>query len=145
VRELRRQSPESAFVFTTERGGPFTPDAVNRLIKRIGERARFAFPIHVHMLRHACDYALANAGHDTRAIQDWWPIGRSSTHDALHAIGAVQGLQEMMTGGLRADSEFCCKSGTPAVSGADYFAWGDFVSDWVRVFPAAALTPHSAQ
>jgi site-specific recombinase XerD len=22
-----------------------------------------------HMLRHACDYALANAGHDTRALQ----------------------------------------------------------------------------
>ena len=27
--------------------------------------------VHVHMLRHACGYALANAGHDTRAIQDW--------------------------------------------------------------------------
>jgi len=24
---------------------------------------------HPHMLRHACGYALANAGHDTRAIQ----------------------------------------------------------------------------
>jgi hypothetical protein len=23
------------------------------------------------VLRHACGYALANAGHDTRAIQDW--------------------------------------------------------------------------
>jgi site-specific recombinase XerD len=23
------------------------------------------------MLRHACGYALANAGHDTRRIQDW--------------------------------------------------------------------------
>jgi hypothetical protein len=38
---LRRQSPDSAFVFATECGGPFTPDAINRLIKRIGERARF--------------------------------------------------------------------------------------------------------
>ena len=46
-------------------------DAVNRLIKRIGERAGFPFKVHVHMLRHACGYALANAGHDTRAIQDW--------------------------------------------------------------------------
>jgi site-specific recombinase XerD len=50
---------------------PFTPDAINRLIKRIGARARFAFRIHAHMLRHACGYALANAGHDTRRIQDW--------------------------------------------------------------------------
>jgi type 1 fimbriae regulatory protein FimB/type 1 fimbriae regulatory protein FimE len=69
LRELRRQFPDSAFVFPTERGGPFTPDAVNRLIQRIGDRARFAFPVHVHMLRHACGYALANAGHDTRRIQ----------------------------------------------------------------------------
>jgi len=30
-------------VFATERGDPVTPDAINRLIKRIGERARFAF------------------------------------------------------------------------------------------------------
>jgi site-specific recombinase XerD len=27
--------------------------------------------VHVHMLRHACGYALANAGHNTRRIQDW--------------------------------------------------------------------------
>jgi type 1 fimbriae regulatory protein FimB/type 1 fimbriae regulatory protein FimE len=66
LRELHRQFPDSGFVFTTERGGPF-----NRLIKRIVERAGFAFPVHCHMLRHACGYALANAGHDTRALQDW--------------------------------------------------------------------------
>ena len=44
---------------------------MNRLVKRIGERAGFDFPVHAHMLRHGCGYALANAGHDTRAIQDW--------------------------------------------------------------------------
>jgi len=71
LRELRRQFPDSAFVFATERGGPFTTDAVNRLIKRIGERASFPFKVHAHMLRHGCGYALANAGHDTRRIQDW--------------------------------------------------------------------------
>ena len=71
LRELRRQFPDSAFVFATERGGPFTSSAINRLIKRIGARAKLPFPVHVHMLRHACGYALANAGHDTRALQDW--------------------------------------------------------------------------
>jgi integrase len=30
-----------------------------------------AFPIHPHMLRHGCGYALANVGHATRAIQAW--------------------------------------------------------------------------
>jgi integrase len=71
LRELRRHYPDSAFVFATERGGPFTPDAVNRLIKRIGARAGLPFPVHAHMLRHACGYKLANDGHDTRAIQDY--------------------------------------------------------------------------
>ena len=71
LRELRRQFPDVGFVFATERGGPFTADAVNRLIKRIGARAGFAFPVHAHMLRHGCGYTLANKGHDTRAIQDW--------------------------------------------------------------------------
>lgn len=71
LRELQRQFPDSAFVFATERGGPFTPDAINRLVKRIGERAGFPFQVHAHMLRHACGYKLANDGHDTRAIQDW--------------------------------------------------------------------------
>jgi integrase len=27
------------------------------------------FPIHPHMLRHACGFKLANDGHDTRALQ----------------------------------------------------------------------------
>jgi integrase len=38
LRELRQQFPDSGYVFATERGGSFTPDAVNRLIKRIGKR-----------------------------------------------------------------------------------------------------------
>jgi len=71
LRELQRQYPDSGFVFTTERGGPFTPDAINRLVKRLSERAGFPFQVHMHMLRHACGYKLANDGHDTRAIQDW--------------------------------------------------------------------------
>jgi site-specific recombinase XerD len=65
------QTRNCSFRRLAQRGGPFTPDAVNRLIKRIGERAGFDFLVHAHMLRHGCGYALANAGHDTRAIQDW--------------------------------------------------------------------------
>jgi type 1 fimbriae regulatory protein FimB/type 1 fimbriae regulatory protein FimE len=70
LRELKRHA-RTRYVFETERGTPFTADAVNRLVKRIGERASFPFKVHIHMLRHACGYALANEGHDTRAIQDW--------------------------------------------------------------------------
>jgi site-specific recombinase XerD len=34
-------------------------------------RARCSRLVGHVMLRHACGYALANAGHDTRALQDW--------------------------------------------------------------------------
>ena len=68
---LRKEFPDTGYVFTTERGTPFTTDAVNRLVKTIGKRAKLSLPVHCHMLRHACGYALANRGVDTRAIQDW--------------------------------------------------------------------------
>jgi site-specific recombinase XerD len=41
------------------------------LFGRIGSRVKMQFPIHPHMLRHGCGYALANAGHNTRALQAW--------------------------------------------------------------------------
>ena len=37
--------------------------------ERAGREAKLAFKAHPHMLRHACGYALANKGHDTRALQ----------------------------------------------------------------------------
>jgi len=49
-----------------ERDEPMTPKAFHA---RIGVRAKMPFPIHPHMLRHGCGHALANAGHDTRALQ----------------------------------------------------------------------------
>jgi integrase len=65
----REQDPKSPFVFTSERGSPFTTAGFARLMERAGESAGLAFKIHPHMLRHACGFALANQGHDTRALQ----------------------------------------------------------------------------
>ena len=70
LRQLRRDTT-GPYVFTSERGTPFTTDALNRHIKRLGAKTKIGFPVHVHMLRHACGYALANKGHDTRSIQDY--------------------------------------------------------------------------
>jgi site-specific recombinase XerD len=33
--------------------------------------AKMPFPVHPHMLRHACGFKLANDGHDTRALQHY--------------------------------------------------------------------------
>ena len=71
LRRLQREQGPSSHVFMTERDGPMTPKAFHALFGRIGARAKMQFPIHPHMLRHGCGYALANAGHDTRALQAW--------------------------------------------------------------------------
>ena len=70
LRKLQReQDPKSRFVFTSERGAPFTTAGFARMIERAGEAADLGFKAHPHMLRHACGFALANKGHDTRALQ----------------------------------------------------------------------------
>jgi len=71
LRRLRREYPEGPFIFVTERGGPLTRSTVNKLIERAGHNAEIKFPVHPHMLRHACGYFLANKGIDTRTIQDY--------------------------------------------------------------------------
>ena len=72
LRRLQReQEPRSPFVFTSERGAPFTTAGFARMIERAGVEAKFVFKPHPHMLRHACGYALANRGHDTRALQTY--------------------------------------------------------------------------
>src|SRR5258706_1665769 len=70
LRRLQReQEPKSPFVFTSERGTPFTTAGVARMIERAGVEAGLGFKAQPHMLRHACGYALANKRHDTRAPQ----------------------------------------------------------------------------
>ena len=70
LRKLQReQDPNSPFVFTCERGSPFTTAGFARMVERAGVEAKLGFPAHPHMLRHACGFALANKGHDTRALQ----------------------------------------------------------------------------
>ena len=71
LRKLRRESPTEAYVFVTERGGPMSTIGFHHLIQRLGKAAKMAFPLHPHMLRHACGYKLANDGHDTRALQHY--------------------------------------------------------------------------
>jgi integrase len=70
LRKLQReQTPKSPFVFTSERGSPFSTSGFAKLVERAGEAAKLGFQCHPQMLRHACGFALANRGHDTRALQ----------------------------------------------------------------------------
>jgi integrase len=69
LRRLHRESTMSPFVFVSERGAPFATAGFARMMERAGVVAGLALKVHPHMLRHACGYALANAGHDTRSLQ----------------------------------------------------------------------------
>ena len=66
LRRLQReQEPKSPFVFTSERGSPFSTSGQARGTCRRAAKLGFL----AHPQAHACGFALANKGHDTRALQ----------------------------------------------------------------------------
>jgi hypothetical protein len=89
----QRESLPSPFVFVSERGTRFTTAGFARMIERAARRGLgLELKAHPHMLRHACGYALANKGHDTRAIQGW--LGhRSITSTAVYTALAPNRLR----------------------------------------------------
>jgi Phage integrase family len=78
---------------SAERGGPISPIDFHRLIQRVGEAAKMPFPIHPHMLRHACGFKLANDGHDTWGFR---PIASRTFGEANEACApdAACGLSQ---------------------------------------------------
>ena len=97
LRELRREYPESPYLFVTERGGPMTPATARKLIARAGELAKLPFPIHPHMLRHSAGYKLANEGHDTRSIQQY--LGhRNITHTVRYTELSPERFKRFLEG-----------------------------------------------
>jgi integrase len=69
LRKLQRESAQSPFFFASERGAPFATAGFAKMVERASAAAGFDFKVHPHMLRHARGFALANAGHDTRALR----------------------------------------------------------------------------
>ena len=70
LRRLQRDYESSLqYVFVSERAAPLTPSAFRKILARAGEKAKFAFPVHPHSLRHGTGYFLSSKGYDTRAIQ----------------------------------------------------------------------------
>ena len=71
LRALKRDDNAGRFVFMTERGAPMSSAGFRKMLARLGVAAKFPFPVHPHMLRHATGYKLANDGQDTRALQHY--------------------------------------------------------------------------
>jgi len=66
-----RMKPETDAFFVSERRGPLSRKTVFVIIRKCGAVAGLPLPAHPHMLRHACGFALADQGADTRLIQDY--------------------------------------------------------------------------
>ena len=58
-------------LFLSARGTALSRKTFWALLRRYGELAGLSLPPHPHMLRHACGFALADQGADTRLIQDY--------------------------------------------------------------------------
>jgi type 1 fimbriae regulatory protein FimB len=71
LEERKRLKPTGTAFFVSEQRKPLHRSTVNYALKHYGELAGLPVAVHPHMLRHACGYALADQGADTRLIQDY--------------------------------------------------------------------------
>ncbi|MEZ5429462.1 MAG: tyrosine-type recombinase/integrase [Pyrinomonadaceae bacterium] len=83
----------SNYLFLSERG-PLIRQAINYLVKAIGDRAKLNFAVNPHMLRHSTGYYLANRGFDTRLIQDY--LGHKNiTHTVRYTRTAASRFENL--------------------------------------------------
>ena len=71
LRQLKRDYPDTQYVFVSERKAPLSTRSVRHIVARAGRLAGIEGRVHPHLLRHSCGYYLATNGQDTRAIQDY--------------------------------------------------------------------------
>ncbi|MBW7983808.1 tyrosine-type DNA invertase [Enterobacillus tribolii] len=62
---------DTPWLFLSQHGKPLSRQQIYELMKKYGAVAKLDVKVHPHMLRHACGFALANKGKDTRLIQDY--------------------------------------------------------------------------
>jgi type 1 fimbriae regulatory protein FimB len=99
--ERKKMKPETDAFFVSERRSALSRKTAWLFIKHYGELADLPLSAHPHMLRHACGFALADQGADTRLIQDY--LGHRNiqhtvryTHQIRHGLRGCGG--EMKVG-----------------------------------------------
>ncbi|MFO0949701.1 MAG: tyrosine-type recombinase/integrase [Isosphaeraceae bacterium] len=85
-RYLATRSDRLPWLFLSERAQALTRQSVNYLVAAAATRAGLP-PVHPHMLRHSCGFALANRGHDLRLIQDY--LGHRDPRHTVHYTRVV--------------------------------------------------------
>ncbi|KFA84172.1 tyrosine-type DNA invertase [Enterobacter asburiae] len=74
---------DSPYLFLSQKNGSLSRSSAYDLFRQLGRDASLSVPVHPHMLRHACGFALADLGVDTRLIQDY--LGhRNISHTVIY-------------------------------------------------------------
>ncbi|HGB4478446.1 TPA: tyrosine-type DNA invertase [Salmonella enterica] len=68
---LNDTEQDEGWVFVSRKGQALSRQQFYKILSVTGKRAALSLNPHPHMLRHACGYALADNGVDTRLIQDY--------------------------------------------------------------------------
>jgi type 1 fimbriae regulatory protein FimB len=71
LRDRARMRPTGRTFFISEQRKPLHRSTVNLALRKYSAAASLPLLAHPHMLRHACGFALADQGADTRLIQDY--------------------------------------------------------------------------
>ncbi|EIH97577.1 type 1 fimbriae regulatory protein FimB [Escherichia coli 96.154] len=81
IRESKKGA-ESDWLFLSRHGSQLTRQRIYQIISHLGSLAGIPVTPHPHMLRHACGFALADRGVDTRLIQDY--LGHRNIRHTVH-------------------------------------------------------------
>ena len=87
-------NPDTAAFFISERRRPLSRKRIWGAVRSYGELAGLPLRAHPHMLRHACGYALADQGADTRLIQDY-PGRRNIQHTVIYTAANPAGFERL--------------------------------------------------
>ena len=69
LRQLKRNYPNSSYLFVNDRGSQLTERSVNRIVTEAGEAAGLKIPVTPRTLRRSCVRNLALAGNNLLAVQ----------------------------------------------------------------------------
>ena len=83
MHRLKRESPESVFVFVSERGQPFATGGFAKMLTRLGQQLGWNWAPHPHMLRHATGFKLANVTHTLQHYLGHKNIRHTVVHRAV--------------------------------------------------------------
>jgi type 1 fimbriae regulatory protein FimB len=86
--------PTGKTFFVSEQRKPLHRSTVNLLLSSCSKAAALPFSVHPQMLRHACGFALADQGVDTRLIQDY--LGHWNIQHTVRYTAAKQASFEQL-------------------------------------------------